>query len=106
MDYTKDQIQDVEKPGVETDLQKARFEGVKSNFAYDICVLTQINGQTVAKSSIQAQNGIVMPEFAELQARSIKRGVTTKGHSLVFLKSQMNQIYNFLIFMLINATIH
>ena len=72
MDYTKDQIQDVEKPGVETDLQKARFEGVKSNFAYDICVSTQINGQTVAKSSIQAQNGIVMPEFAELY----KRGVT------------------------------
>jgi len=68
LDYTKDQIQDVEKPGVETDLQKARFEGVKSNFAYDICVSTQINGQTVAKSSIQAQNGIVMPEFAELQA--------------------------------------
>jgi len=68
LDYTKDEIQDVEKPDVETDLQKARFEGVKSNFAYDICVSTQINGQTVAKSSIQAQNGIVMPEFAELQA--------------------------------------
>ena len=83
MDYTKDQIQDVEKPRVETDLQKARFEGVKSNFAYDICVSTQIDGQTVAKSSIQAQNGIVMPEFAELQARSIKRGVTmTRNQSL------------------------
>ena len=76
LDYTKDQIQDVEKPGVETDLPKARFEGVKSNFAYDICVSTQINGQTVAKSSIQAQNGIEMPEFAELQARRGKRGVT------------------------------
>ena len=88
MDYTKDQIQDVEKPGVETDLQKARFEGVKSNFAYDICVSTQINGQTVAKSSIQAQNGIIMPEFAELQTRSIKRGVTTKCHPLVFLKTK------------------
>ena len=87
MDYTKDEIQDAEKPDVDTDLQKARFEGVKSNFAYDICVSTQIDGQTVAKSSIQAQNGIVMPEFAELQARSIKRGVTMKCHPLVFLKT-------------------
>ena len=67
MDYTKNKIQDVENPDINTDLQKARFEGVKSNFAYDICVSTQINGQTVAKCSIQAQNGIVMPEFAELQ---------------------------------------
>ena len=91
MDYTKDQIQDVEKPDVNTDLQKARFEGVKSNFAYDICVSTQINGQTVAKSLIQAQNGIVMPEFAELQARSIKRGVTTKCHPLVFLKTKLTK---------------
>ena len=85
MDHTKYQIQDVEKPGVETDLQKARFEGVKSNFAYNICVSTQINGQTVAKSLIQAQNGIVMPE---LQARSLKRGVTRKCHPLVFLKTK------------------
>ena len=83
MDHTKYQIQDVEKPGVETDLQKARFEGVKSNFAYNICVSTQINGQTVAKSLIQAQNDTVMPEFAELQTRSIKRGVTmTRNQSL------------------------
>ena len=91
MDYTKDQIQDVEKPDVNTDLQKARFEGVKSNFAYNICVSTQIDGQTVAKSSIQAQNGILMPEFAELQARSIKRGVTTKCHPLVFLKTKLTK---------------
>ena len=76
MDYTKDQIQDVEKPDVDIDLQKARFEGAKSTFAYDICVSTQINGQTVAKSSIQLQNGIITPEFAELKTRSIKRGVT------------------------------
>ena len=88
MDYTKNKIQDVEKPDINTDLQKARFEGVKSNFAYNICVSTQINGQTVAKCSIQAQNGIVMPEFAELQARSIKRRVTTKCHLLVFLKTK------------------
>ena len=88
MDYTKDEIQDVEKLDVNTDLQKARFEGVKSTFACDICVSTQINGQTVAKSSIQAQNGIIMPEFAELQTRSIKRGVPTMCRPLVFLKTK------------------
>jgi hypothetical protein len=68
LDHTKDEIQDVEKSDVDSEQQKARFEYVKSNFAYNICVSTQINGYTVAKSSIQAQN---VPEFAELQVKLV-----------------------------------
>jgi hypothetical protein len=75
LDHTKEsegpptyEIQDVEKSDVDSEQQKARFEYVKSNFAYDICVSTQINGYTVAKSSIQAQN---VPEFAELQVKLV-----------------------------------